>query len=400
MDGMARDELLHELDLLPRLDKANVKKFSRACKICGSTASFFDVVDFNKCADAFYSFGLAGIEVPWLRCENCGFLFTAFFDDWTRDDFAKFIYNLDYVKIDPDYEGPRAARLLEAVPMLLGQPSGLRILDYGSGKGIFVRGLCDKGYDATAFDPFSATGRPAGKFDLITCFEVIEHSPDPMATLRDMRSLLTSGGGILVGETLQPHNIGELRCSWWYCAPRNGHCSTFTARSLALAADQVGYRFCPGGGHHAFVSRESGHVTELLIRITGSPLTPSTLTAPIEPHAPGWHEIERSPRGAFRWTAAARVMCERASEGSETLEIRIPVRDVISADFLPKCIILVDGEEAAVAIEGLELVAKTSRSETLSGCVTVELRTPEPLSPRTLRGAPDDRPLGLAVAVL
>ncbi len=397
---MSTDKVLRELCLLPRLDHANVNVFSKPCKICGSTAKLFDVVDFNKSADAFYAFGLAGIEVPWLRCENCGFLFTSFFDDWTHDDFARFIYNSDYLKIDPDYEGPRAARLLEAVPTLLGRPSGLRILDYGSGKGIFVRGLRENGYEATAYDPFSASARPEGKFDLITCFEVIEHSPDPMAVLRDMRSLLTSGGGILLGETLQPPNIGELRCSWWYCAPRNGHCSTFTARSLALAAQQVGYRFCPGGGHHAFVSPEPGRVTDLLIRITGSPLAASILTAPIEPQAPGWHEIERSSGGAFRWTAAARVIWRTHVQGSGVLEIRIPVRDAISADFLPKCTVLVDGAEAAVAIEGLDLIARTSRSEPLSGSVTVELRTPEPQSPRTLRGVPDDRPLGLAVAVL
>ena len=252
----------------------------------------------------------------------------------------------------------------------------------------------------TGYDPFSSPTRPEGKFDLITCFEVIEHSPDPMGTLREMNSLLAPGGGILLGQSLQPPNIHELRCSWWYCAPRNGHCSTFTARSFAVAGDQVGLHFHPAGGRHAFVAPEGGPISELLRRISGPRLTVSTLGAPSDPKAPGWHGIEASPSGAFRWTCTNRIKWTVPAGASGSLEIRIPVRNAITPNFLKGCKVLVEGREAEMATEGQHLVARIPRLDRRHGGVDVELRTPQPQSPLALRGYPDDRPLGLAIAVI
>src|SRR5580692_3883882 len=104
-----RSELLERLAGMPRLDRANAKALAAKCKICGCAADFFDVVDFNKCAGSGYAFGPSGIQVHWFRCDGCGFLFTLFFDDWTAEDLARFVYNADYAKIDPDYAGPRPA---------------------------------------------------------------------------------------------------------------------------------------------------------------------------------------------------------------------------------------------------------------------------------------------------
>ena len=39
--------------------------------------------------------------------------------------------------------------------------------------------------DVTAYDPFSSPQRPEARFDIMTCFEVMEHSPDPRATGSD-----------------------------------------------------------------------------------------------------------------------------------------------------------------------------------------------------------------------
>ncbi len=394
-----KPELFERLAALPRLDPANAAKFHVPCKICGGPAAFFDVVDFNKNAGG-YGFGPSGITVPWHRCAGCGFLFTPFFDDWSPQDFSRFVYNDDYVRVDPDYVGGRPIRLLKAIPPLLGPPSGLRILDYGSGAGIFVNGLVALGYQAAGYDPFSSPERPAGRFDLIICIEVIEHAPDPMAVLRDMRSLLDEGGGILLGETLQPPEIEELRASWWYCAPRNGHCSTFADRTLLRAAEQIGLRFHRGNGRHAFTSPEGGPVAEQLTGIVGPPLTGATLGAPGSALAPGWHSIERSPDGPFRWTARASVSWPVAIGAAGPLDIRIPIRNAAHRDFLRQCRILVEGRETETQIRDGDLVARVDLPGPAGRTVTVELRTPEPKSPRELRGVADDRPLGLAIAVV
>ena len=79
------------------------------------------------------------------------------------------------------------------------------------------------------------------------------------------------------------------------------------------------------------------------------------------------------------------------------LRIAVPFINQARDGFAEACTIEVGGEVLAPAVHGTELVAET----TLAGPVenAVVLHTPEPVSPRVVRGAPDDRLLGLAIAV-
>jgi hypothetical protein len=86
--------LASHLSMLPRLKRDNVLAGAVPCKVCDSPAAFFDVVDFNKSTGG-YAFGPSGINLAWHRCDSCGFLFTSFFDDWSPEDFRRFIYNDD-----------------------------------------------------------------------------------------------------------------------------------------------------------------------------------------------------------------------------------------------------------------------------------------------------------------
>ena len=111
---------------LPRLDPMAATASSIACKICGRRAPFFDVVDFLKCT-AGYPFGPSGILVAYHRCEACGFLFTPFFDNWTKRAFQQFIYNDDYMVVDPEYIGARPVRVAERFADLLAPARGSRV---------------------------------------------------------------------------------------------------------------------------------------------------------------------------------------------------------------------------------------------------------------------------------
>src|SRR5438067_1688909 len=96
-------KLYNALSRVPTLGSESARLNSLPCKICSAPAPFFDIVDFNKGAGCNYRYGPSGIPVIWHRCSACGFLFTPFFDDWTSEDFKRFIYNDDYDIIDPDY---------------------------------------------------------------------------------------------------------------------------------------------------------------------------------------------------------------------------------------------------------------------------------------------------------
>ena len=236
--------LAEALSSLPSLSTNEFHKLNAECKICSAESHFFDVVDFNRfCSfppeqNGFgHAFGLANIAVPYVRCPYCGFLFTSFFDDWSHEDFKKYIYNDEYIKVDPDYVSFRALGWAEAFSGLLQNAKDLRILDYGSGTGGF-----EKNMNVSSYDPFSSTTRPAGRFDIITCIEVVEHTTDPSGTLDDILTFLNPGGIIILSQLMQPENIKMIRGHWWYLGPRNGHVSTYTTLALAQLAAQKGYQ--------------------------------------------------------------------------------------------------------------------------------------------------------------
>ena len=157
-------QLFERLVRLPQL--SSTKRQTVSCKICGSDAYFFDVVDFNKsCSQSdIYPFEVSGIPVWYFRCRICGFLFTQFFDDWTPQDFARFVYNKDYIKVDGDYAGARPERCAAAVARRLVRFPYLRILDFGSGSGLLANHLRSHGFaHVSSYDPFSSPSRPEGQ---------------------------------------------------------------------------------------------------------------------------------------------------------------------------------------------------------------------------------------------
>jgi len=85
-----------------------------------------------------------------------------------------------------------------------------RILDYGAGCGFFAARMAELGFPGVeSYDPFSIPQRPAGRFDIVTGFEVIEHPP--LGSLADMTSFLHGQGCIILGESLQPPDIDAIR---------------------------------------------------------------------------------------------------------------------------------------------------------------------------------------------
>ena len=251
---------LDRLRALPPLAAATVRAQARPCKVCRAPSPPFDVVDFNKCCSEQdpFAFGFAGIAVTYFRCRRCGLLFTDFFDDWSADDFRSFIYNADYVKADGAYVAERPRALAALVARKAGVARDARVLDFGSGAGAFAQSLRDHGFtNVTDYDPFSSPARPAGRFDLVTCFEVIEHTTTPDATLRDISSLLADGGCVLLTTGIQPDDIETRRVSWWYVGPRNGHASIFTWDALALLARSCGLVLNTGGEMPAFNRRRA-----------------------------------------------------------------------------------------------------------------------------------------------
>jgi 2-polyprenyl-3-methyl-5-hydroxy-6-metoxy-1,4-benzoquinol methylase len=102
---------------------------------------------------------------------------------------------------------------------------GRRLLDIGSGPGLFPRIAAERGWEASAIElnvesvenmlkegmrvivkPLELADLPQGSFDLVTMWEVLEHVAEPRVLLAEARRILAPGGLLLA---LVP-NAGSL----------------------------------------------------------------------------------------------------------------------------------------------------------------------------------------------
>jgi SAM-dependent methyltransferase len=230
------------------------------CKICAAPSELFGVVDFHRpcLTPGVVHPPLSGVPVYYRRCPACGFLFTDAFDDWSEDEFKVRIYNDDYITVDPDYLTARPTANAGVVAGLWdAHKAGMRVLDYGGGNDVLCSALRGIGFsEAVTYDPMvpEHASRPNGKFDLVTCFETLEHLPDPLAGIARIAECVAEPGAVFYSTLTQPADFDRHGMLWWYIAPRNGHVSIFTKQALALAWARHGFKTAAlnDGTHLAF----------------------------------------------------------------------------------------------------------------------------------------------------
>ncbi|APV52292.1 hypothetical protein BWI17_04755 [Betaproteobacteria bacterium GR16-43] len=198
------------------------------------------------------------MPVAYFRCGDCGFTFAPELCAWTLEEFEARIYNADYALVDPDYLDLRPrANAASLVPMLGERGRAIRHLDFGGGNGLLSRLLREAGWQSTSYDPFvdrDVSLATLGRFDLITAFEVFEHVPDVQQLMASVASLLAPDGVVLFSTMASDgHLHAGQRIDWWYAAPRNGHISLYSRKSLDILAEQQGLKFGSfNEGFHAY----------------------------------------------------------------------------------------------------------------------------------------------------
>jgi SAM-dependent methyltransferase len=209
------------------------------CPVCGGATRLFDVVDFNtECLRR--PVALSGMPVYYRKCETCGFLFAPDMAGWSEAQFAQYVYNDGYAAVDPDYVYARPASNAKSLLSMFPKPGPIAHLDYGGGSGVLSAHLREAGWDSDSYDPIASRGQPPQRsYDLITAYEVFEHVGDPQGLMQTLRALMKPKALLLFSTLVCDGEIADGgRLTWWYAAPRNGHISLFSSKSLAVLGRQ------------------------------------------------------------------------------------------------------------------------------------------------------------------
>jgi len=233
----------------------------RNCPLCDSAnpGLYIQTNDFFLSAEPFSLF----------RCTLCGFIFTQ--DHPDEETIGRYYASEDYISHNDSAKGfssalYRFARniMLDEKRRIIEKATGLKngsLLDAGSGTGHFLSEMKKAGWDVTGIeinekarqysvsvhgvdviDPGLMPNLPAGSFDCITMWHVLEHFQDPYKYISEISRLLKPEG---ICITAMP-NGGSYDAAYYkkfwaaYDVPR--HLWHFSPVTFNLFAEKTGFR--------------------------------------------------------------------------------------------------------------------------------------------------------------
>lgn len=197
-------------------------------------------------------------DIPVRKCAGCGFIHSA--KVMTPEGMKR--YYADTFGSLRHLQGQRvnAEVNLRALRRLLDLRALRSFLDVGTGYGFLMRKLKDaygtdvKGAELSTQEAayaketlgldvrpvlLSEAGFPKGAFDLVGCFEVIEHIPDPIPFVAEMAEYVRPGGWLLVNtDNFESAAVRRLGAEFPKWIPHS-HVSHFAPGSLVRAVEAV-----------------------------------------------------------------------------------------------------------------------------------------------------------------
>ena len=200
-----------------------------------------------------------------VRCVNCSLVFTN--PRPSGDELGEYY--------PPSYYGEAGQRfhpLIERVVHFFRKrlaekidshfPSGGRVLEIGSGRGSLLSELAEKGWTAVGTEYSENLVRevadtpgvkvyptpklqdcnfPDQYFNVIICYHVLEHLPDPIRTLREIHRIIDPQGLLIIAVP----NIGgftaRLSKDHWFAIDAPRHLFHFTPETLEAVLSQTGF---------------------------------------------------------------------------------------------------------------------------------------------------------------
>ena len=209
-----------------------------------------------------------------LDCQGCGLTYLS--PRLSEESLLADVYDESYWRSPApkdrgygDYRGEAALyrrsfarRWEELSPRFPARPEGppYRLLDVGCAAGYFLDVVAAEGWEVRGVEPSRPIADEArrrhgaaavhvgtleqlpawGGFDLITLWDVLEHVPDPVATLKRARQLLAPGGTLVVETQNIDSALARLLGRRWHHFKHREHLVHFNPRTLRQAFEAAG----------------------------------------------------------------------------------------------------------------------------------------------------------------
>jgi 2-polyprenyl-3-methyl-5-hydroxy-6-metoxy-1,4-benzoquinol methylase len=212
------------------------------CPVCGSAGlkDIFGVKDFTVSSEVFNI----------VECTNCTLRFTQDVPD--RETIAPYYRSEDYIShtntkkglINSLYHAVRKRTIVQK-RKLIARVTGLgrgRLLDVGSGVGLFVKEMVEHGWEAKGLEPDAAARAvakqqygtilddiaefdqlPKAYFNAITLWHVLEHVHDLHSYIGQLKNSLTSTGRLIIAVPNYTSYDAQTYAAAWaaYDTPRH-----------------------------------------------------------------------------------------------------------------------------------------------------------------------------------
>ena len=197
-------------------------------------------------------------DYEYYRCLSCGLVrldpmpTKEQLDRYYSQTYNQYRFSFDDPLSEPLRRKPRYLRIVERF-----RPRG-RILDIGCAYGHFLESARLHGWRVEGVEPLNdarsvARSRfrltvhetiddaPAGVFDVVTLWHVIEHLPDPQGMLRSARTRLMDGGVLaMVTPNMESLAARITGASWGWLSPPD-HVMLYSPSTLTMLVKQAGF---------------------------------------------------------------------------------------------------------------------------------------------------------------
>jgi 2-polyprenyl-3-methyl-5-hydroxy-6-metoxy-1,4-benzoquinol methylase len=231
-----------------------------------------------------------------VRCSGCSLVYVT---PRLKAEYLTDVYDKDYWKSPSpkdrgyaDYVGAQSLYLrtyekrFRLVRRFAPEPG--RALDVGCAAGFFLKVMSDRGWQVAGVELSPEIARHAhevygldaihtgvletapfdpASFDLVTCWDVVEHVPDPVGLLRKVSSLLKPGGHVIIETQNVESWFAKLLGPKWQHYKHLEHLYHFSPRTIRLLLEKAALELCHQtarfGGKHVSL----GFVLERAVRL-------------------------------------------------------------------------------------------------------------------------------------